>query len=99
MNGTYTMTVSAFLIPYYYYLPDMDIKRLSLDVQVNLFSLCEAEYYYLRALNIYDSDDYDEAFNPPVRFPSNVNGGVGIVGISNRTSQTIERVSVMDILY
>lgn len=98
INGTYTMTTSVpFYIPYFY--NEVKVERFSLDIRVNLISLCEAEYYYLRALNIYDSEDYDETFNPPVRFPSNLNGGVGIVGMSSRTSQLINLIENMEVKY
>ena len=54
LSGTYTMTTS---IPFYlsYFYPGILIKSFSLDIHVKLISLCEAEYYYMRALNIYDS--------------------------------------------
>lgn len=103
INGTYTMTVSVPLSNYYglYYLSDTNIELVGfrLDIKVSLISLCEAEYYYLRALNIYDSDDYDETFNPPVRFPSNVVGGTGIVGVSSSTSRTIDKVREIELVY
>ncbi|WP_418486231.1 hypothetical protein, partial [Dysosmobacter sp.] len=34
------------------------------------------------ALNLADSDAYDETINEPIKYPGNVHGGVGIVGIS-----------------
>lgn len=47
------------------------------------------EYLYLKALNIYDAVSYDDFFNLPVQFPSNVEGGTGIVGVSTETNITI----------
>ncbi|WP_430827568.1 DUF4249 family protein, partial [Bacteroides thetaiotaomicron] len=47
------------------------------------------EYYYLKALNLVDSDVYDETINEPLRYPSNVHGGTGMVSISTEVSQTV----------
>lgn len=44
------------------------------------------EYYYLRALNLLDSDAYDNTLSEPIAFPSNVNGGTGMVGFSTETN-------------
>ena len=46
----------------------------------------EKEYYYLRALNLLDSDAYDNTLSEPIAFPSNVNGGTGMVGFSTETN-------------
>lgn len=59
----------------------------SLDVIIRLLSITETEYYYLKALNLVDSDVYDETINEPIRYPSNVHGGTGMVGISTEVSK------------
>lgn len=87
LSGSYTMTTSLPFYGYYGYHQDFKAERISMDVVVRLISLTEAEYYYLRALNVYDSIDYDEMLSPPVRFPTNVTGGTGIVGVSVESSQ------------
>lgn len=61
-----------------------------MDVIIRLQSITETEYYYLKALNFVDSDAYDETINEPLKFPSNVSGGTGIVSISTEVSQKIE---------
>ena len=49
----------------------------------------ETEYYYLKALNLVDSDAYDETINEPIKYPSNVHGGTGMVGISTEVSKKV----------
>ena len=89
LNGTYTMTTSMYIPSSMDYLgypggygEKMDVKRISIDMRVKLSSISKEQYLYLKALNIHDSGSYDEYFTPPVKFPSNVNGGTGIVGVS-----------------
>ncbi|KAB6260484.1 DUF4249 domain-containing protein, partial [Bacteroides xylanisolvens] len=36
-----------------------------------------------------DSDAYDETINEPIKYPSNVHGGIGMIGISTETSKII----------
>ena len=60
-----------------------------MDIIVRLLSITETEYYYLKALNLADSDAYDETINEPIKYPGNVHGGVGIVGVSTETSKII----------
>lgn len=89
INGTYTM-ITSMRIPYYsfgyigYYEPEWYkyIKRIKVKVRIRLMSISKMQYYYLKALNTYDSVDYDDYFNLPVRFPSNIEDGTGIFGIS-----------------
>ena len=89
INGTYTM-ITSMIIPYYsfgytgYYAPDWYkyIKRIKVKARVRLMSISKMQYFYLKALNIYDSVDYDNYFNLPIKFPSNIEGGTGIFGIS-----------------
>jgi len=90
INGTYTMITSA-RIPYYVFemLNDGDlantykqVKKVEIKVRLKLMSITQTQFFYLKALNIYDSIDYDDFFNLPVKFPSNIEGGTGIFGIS-----------------
>ena len=85
-DSSYTMTV--------YNLPIQEdysgyLKEIRMDVFVRLLSITETEYYYLKALNIIDSDVYDETLNEPIKYPSNVHNGTGIIGISTEVSQSI----------
>lgn len=61
----------------------------NIQVVIRLSSITETEFYYLKALNLIDSDAYDETFNEPIKFPSNVHGGTGLLGVSTEVSQTI----------
>ena len=90
LNGEYTMTVSVpYVLPYGNAYPLNKIENVSATLRVRLLSISETQYYYLRALNIYDSSDYDEALNNPIRFPSNIKNGAGILGISSESSKSI----------
>ena len=85
-NSSYTMTVyNNIRAPRYLQLP----VNIEVDVIIHLLSITETEYYYLKALNLLESDSYDETINEPIRLPSNVNGGLGVIGISTETSKTI----------
>lgn len=86
-DGSYTMTV---YIPN----PQYDIGsdssyRYEVDVYFLLLSITETEFRYLKALNIIDSDVYDETIMEPIKYASNVNGGLGIVGINAGTCKKI----------
>lgn len=89
INGTYTM-ITGMRIPYYsfgntgYYQQEwyQYIKRIKVNARIRLLSISKMQYFYLKALNTYDSEDYDDYFNLPVKFPSNIEGGTGIFGIS-----------------
>ncbi len=86
INGTYTMTTSIrdpyFFSAYLGFYGDEYVKRIGGSVSVRLLSISEMQYFYFKALNIYDSVDYDDFFSPPVKFPSNIEGGAGIFGVS-----------------
>lgn len=81
-DASYTMTVYN-QVDFNYFEP---LKYLNLKVVIRLVSITETAYYYLKALNVVDSDMFDEVLMEPIRYPSNVNGGIGIVCISTETS-------------
>jgi len=92
IHGTYTMITSA-QIPYYvlehltestsypFYLLEQ-VKKVGIKARIQLRSITQTQFFYLKAFNIYGSVDYDDFFNLPVKFPSNIEGGTGIFGIS-----------------
>ena len=85
-NTSYTMTIYNYTgNDVFYQYGD----NINCDVTIRLLSITESEYYYLRALNFLKSDGYDETFNEPIKFPGNVQGGVGIVGVSTEVSKVI----------
>ena len=94
LNGTYTTKVSFYRPTDVYYM-DIIPERASIDFEVLLMSITEFQYYYLKALNILSSDNYDEYLSMPVSFPSNVEGGTGIVGFSSDTRKSF---SIPDII-
>lgn len=61
-----------------------------MDVIIRLLSITETEYYYLKALNLLDSDAYDEIMSEPIKYPSNVHGGTGMIGITTEVSKKIK---------
>lgn len=66
-----------------------DNSNVNIDVFIRLLSITEMEYYYLKALNLIDTDAYDETINEPIKFPGNIQGGIGFVGISTEVSKVI----------
>ncbi len=92
-NTAYTMTVYNQANNIYNYSYN-DVTHVKKDVIIHLLSITEAEYYYLKSLNTLDSDAYDESIGEPIRLPSNVNGGTGIVGFSSE--RTYPRIRILD---
>ncbi|WP_455586264.1 DUF4249 domain-containing protein [Bacteroides sp.] len=90
---SYTMTVySSASDDWPYLFPSHDITQKIRDCYVRLLSISETDYQYFKALNLIDSDVYDETIMEPIVFASNVHGGVGIVSISTETSVKINLV-------
>lgn len=77
-NSSCKLTVS---IPHSY---DLDY------IILKLVSISKEEYLYYKYLNVIDSDIFGENFSEPASYDSNVNGGLGIVGISSESSQKIQ---------
>jgi|WetSurMetagenome_2_1015567.scaffolds.fasta_scaffold00696_2 hypothetical protein len=63
----------------------------SIDEIFFVQSITESEYYYLKALNLYRSSDYqdNDDLSGPIKFPTNVHGGTGMVGFSSSASKYI----------
>lgn len=90
INGTYTMITSmSHNNDYYWGVMFGDVKKISSTIKVRLMSLSKMQYFYLKALNIYDSTDYDDFFNLPIKLPSNIEGGTGVVGVSTQSVKVI----------
>lgn len=86
LNGTYTMTTSLYT-PSYYMEDTTNLPKNEITIQ--LLSITEAQYHYLKALNIRYSDNYDEYLSTPIVYPSNVAGGIGIVGFTSGAYKTL----------
>ncbi|MDR2921271.1 MAG: DUF4249 domain-containing protein [Tannerella sp.] len=84
LNGSYTMTVSTS-----FYSGWEQTGNIEKVLRVSLISLSEDLYYYYRALNLFDSHNYDDVLSLPISFPSNVHGGTGIVGFCTVSSKFI----------
>ena len=90
LNTTYSM-ITSFYRPenYHHDIGNYNfVERVSIDFKVHLISITEMQYYYLKALNTIMSGSYDEYISMPVSYPSNVEGGIGIVGFSAGTYKT-----------
>ncbi|WP_042371030.1 DUF4249 domain-containing protein [Bacteroides neonati] len=85
-NNNYTMTV--YLLEQRFSHPtDYRIKLWwQIYTYIRVLSISETEFNYLKALNIIDSGSLDETMEP-IKFASNVNGGLGIVSISSEASR------------
>lgn len=92
LKGSYTMTVSINNINGYgySYSPYKPIDSEIRTLKISLECISEAQYYYLRALNLYYSDNYDEMLSQPIQLPSNVKQGTGIIGLSNSQEYTMK---------
>lgn len=85
-NQTYTLTVYNRPVPNIIDNPENILENF---VTVRLLSISQTEYRYLTALNLIESDAFDEIINEPFKYPSNVHEGTGIVSISTEVSQKI----------
>ena len=88
-NQEYTMTTYTNQGEWIFNYNDT-YKWKKINVYVRLLSIDETTYYYLKALNTIYSDAYDETLMEPIRFASNVNGGIGIVSICSGSSKLIQ---------
>lgn len=92
-NTSYTMTV--YSEPSWGYSLNLSkVFHVKKEVTIRILSITETEYYYLKSLNTLDSGAFDESIGEPIRFPSNVNGGTGIVGFSSE--RTYPRIKILD---
>lgn len=91
-NSSYTMTVSQS-IPLKVSTDNTTIESMTSDVTIRLMSITEHEYHYLRSLSMYYSDEFIERISEPIRFPSNVKGGTGIIGISSESKKTMRIIN------
>lgn len=89
LNGTYVMSIGISLLSRDLFPCNMKVKQISKEVRVRLISITEAEFYYLKALNLYASTDFDFFLSQPMSFPGNVHGGAGIIGFESESSHTI----------
>lgn len=87
LNGIYTMT--THLSAPMFFINDTIQHLPHAELTIRLLSITEMQYHYLKALNIRLSDNYDEYLSTPIVFPSNIEGGVGIVGFTSGTQITI----------
>lgn len=85
----------------YFATSDMDFipEYWDMDMAVRLLSITESEYYYLSTLNVNDSDILDEYISDPIKFPSNVHGGNGFVGISSENGVVMRIVENGEVKY
>ena len=79
-DGSYPLKISAPRRAMLRGRPFMyDIEKIR--VSFRLLTLPKTYYYYLRALNTLDDGEELESIGEPVKLPSNVEGGTGILGI------------------
>ncbi|MDR1859842.1 MAG: DUF4249 domain-containing protein [Bacteroidales bacterium] len=85
LNGEQTLTVTNKNAIHFEYADTRDIidRYFRYYIKVRLQAITSAEYHYMSVWNTYASDSYEPVLGGPIHFPSNVNGGTGIVGISN----------------
>ena len=57
---------------------------------IRLLRISKEEYQYFKSLNMIDSDTFGKDFSEPITIETNVNGGLGIIGISSESSKRIE---------
>lgn len=100
-ESEYTLSVQVPFSNTYYSLTALGFRpeRVDVDLAVLLLTITEAEYYYLNVMNIIDSDILEEYINDPIKIPSNVNGGVGMVGISVGYGEVIPVVKDKEVEY
>lgn len=73
-----------------YGLLDYDRMESETTLSAIIRGITKDEYYYLKALSIYDYLDGDTTLTEPVSFPNNVEGGIGLVSISTESVASIK---------
>lgn len=76
-----------------YYYQESEMYHRTVTATIRITSISKEQYKYLRALNTLESDEYDEILMEPISIPSNVNGGIGLVGIASARESVIELVN------
>ena len=66
-------------------------------LSVTIRGITKDEYYYLKALSIYDYLDGDITLTEPVSFHDNVEGGIGLVSISTESVASIKFKRTYDV--
>lgn len=103
IDKKYIMSISTQYFPYrqeiYYGVHNKlkNIRNIDMKFDISLHSISEGEYFYLKALNFIDSDIYDSPFTEPIKLPSNISGGIGIMGMSVKHSQILTLSSYVPI--
>ena len=72
-------------------------KESVTTLSVTIRGITKDEYYYLKALSIYDYLDGDTTLTEPVSFPDNVEGGIGLVSISTESVASIKFKRTYDV--
>lgn len=88
-NTSYTLKVYTDNDMYVSGFEIQDI-HYAISAIIHIYSITQEEYQYLKALNCLESDDYDETIMEPVTLPTNVEGGIGFIGVSSETKAMIE---------
>jgi hypothetical protein len=88
LNGTYTMTVSWRMDYYFDYYISEIMRRLG-SLTIRLSAITESQYYYLKAVGLSEYETGKDFLYQPIPFPSNVQGGTGILGLSATSEQTL----------
>ncbi|MBF1435878.1 MAG: DUF4249 domain-containing protein [Prevotella micans] len=93
MMGGRDCNISFYISPNEF-IPEfrIDLYNLSADLRVTVCSFSEAAYYYLKSLNLRESEYYDDYkdLTGPIKLPSNVRGGTGIVGFYTSRSLPVK---------
>lgn len=98
-DSEYTLSVQMQVFNNYYSFDDFTPETLDVDLTVRLLSITEAEYYYLTTLNIIDSDILEEYISDPIKIPSNVHGGTGMIGFSIGNGEEFSLVKDKEVEY
>ena len=73
-----------------YSYPSVDeVKYKRIEAAISVQSISEDEYFYLLIMNLLDSDYYDPMVDQPIQIPSNVTGGLGIIGVHAGDTKTL----------
>lgn len=95
-NGEYTMTVDLKEdINHFYY----ETNKTERYITVRLYSISESEFNYLHTMASVIDFDSDNFIYPVPLIPSNVTGGIGILGIENKTEYALKEENCQEKFY